>query len=246
MSGIECGTKELYYAGNGVYQGNGPIDTLPPTISVRARKLTIKPGTNDLEFAHLSLFGNNFKFTNIPLNKGRDIAWDEKNNVIWLATNATGDPIRGFNQQSQVVGSIPSSIGIGNNICGLTMTYINNHRIIWASDLTTNKIYKIDLDPATIIHNQTMNDATTLQNIVCRVDPFTKKVIFKNTDMATDRNVLLTISTVQGENVLCVVFKNRYVWNVTSETGKRLAQGVYISQVTIENKMKNMLIHTTW
>ena len=248
MSGIAAGGTSLFYAGNGEYSGIGAnYDTLPPTVAIRDRKITPKAGTNDDEFKHLSLFGPNFRLTGIPLRKVRDIAYDEENNIIWLATNAIGDPIRCFNSQSQVVSTIPSTIGIGKDICGLTMAVIDNHRILWASDLTTDKIYKIDLDYATSINTPAKNDIGYLHGIVCRVDNVSKKVLIENRNITEGgRNISLTLYTTQGIEIFCATFSNKYAWNGNSSAGIKLSGGIYLAQVRIGNSEKHFVIHKMW
>ena len=247
MSGIATGGTSLYFAGNGEYTGTGVYDTLPPTAAKRDRKITIKAGTNDEEFKHVSLFGPNFRFTDIPLRKVRDIAYDEVNNMIWLATNATGDPIRSFNTQAQVVSTISSSIGIGSDICGLTMATMDDHRILWASDLSTDKIYKIDLDYTTSINNHVKSDAVYLPGIVCQVDNVSKKVIIENRNITGgDRNISLTLYTMQGDEVFCTTFSNRYIWNGNSQAGKQLSRGIYLAQIKAVNSEKHLAIHKMW
>lgn len=71
---------------------------------------------------------------------GHDIAYD--NGDIWMAVNAGTNPIRRYNTGGFVTGVIPDTIGIGTEIRGLTY---EEGEYLWASNITTDKIYKIDV-----------------------------------------------------------------------------------------------------
>lgn len=235
----------MYYAGNGEYTGTGVYDTMPPTVAVRDRKITIKPGTNTEEFKHVSLLGPNFRLTDIPLNKVRDIAYDEIKNLIWLATNASGDPIRSFNAQSQVVSTIPSSIGIGSNICGLTMAHIDGNRFLWASDLSTNKIYKIDLDGATYVDNTL--DAHPMDAITCFSDTRLKRIIIECKNVSHSENQMsFSVYSMQGEKLFYKQFNGRYIWDGAYSRGRLLPRGVYAIKVIANHIEKNVILHKLW
>ena len=177
----------------------------------------------------------------------RDIAYDEENNLICLATSATGDPVRCFNTQSQVVTTLSTSIGIGDNICGLTMAVVEGHRILWASDLTTDKIYKIDLDYTTSINNHTFIQSGHINDIVCRVDHTLKKVVIQNRNLnQQDKPVSLILYTIQGDRVFSSVFHGKYTWNGYSHVGKPVAQGMYLLQVKAGFWEQSMVIHKSW
>lgn len=90
-------------------------------------------------------------------NSGYDIAYESGN--IWLAVDNATSPIRCYEATSGgVLEAIPASIGIGSTVRGITYELDTDSPFIWASNPTTDELYRIDVDPPTALERATWGE----------------------------------------------------------------------------------------
>jgi hypothetical protein len=90
-------------------------------------------------------------------NNGYDIAYENGN--IWMAVDNATSPIRCYEATSGgVLQMVPASIGIGSTIRGMAYETGTDSPYIWASNTTTDELYRIEIDPPTALERATWGE----------------------------------------------------------------------------------------
>jgi hypothetical protein len=72
------------------------------------------------------------------------------------------NPVNCYNSSGTVIDQIPASIGIGTSIRGLTFEPGTDSPIIWASNVDTDEIYQVDVDPPTPLDRSTWGEIKSI------------------------------------------------------------------------------------
>ncbi len=167
----------------------------------------------------------NYRTTNVYFNgysQTRDIAITP-DTIVWVASDNTSIPVRGYNRSGVVVDYIDS--GLVSSVRGVA---IDPEGYLWVSNMQADKIYKIDLTEGI----ETSNPDNPL-NITVSSNPFLSSVIITGEGFAGNSEI--TIFDIQGHLIMQDSFNGSYAWDGSSSNSTPVPCGTYFAVVIDSN-----------
>ncbi len=147
----------------------------------------------------------------------RDIAMTP-DGYVWVATDWTSIPLRLYNTDDQMIDSIDDSV-LPPLARGVTL---DDEGYLWVSNVTNDKIYKIDLT-----EGMEEGEQSPARVVSASANPFSGQVTITGHGYGSEATI--TISDVSGRTLVDEQFDGSYVFDGPGE----ISRGIYF--VTIRN-----------
>lgn len=140
---------------------------------------------------------------------GYDIAYQQSNGSIWMATDNATSPVACFQATSGgILASLPASIGIGSSCRGLAFE-TGSSQYLWVSNSSTDELYRVDL--STAVEDETSQGIGDAPVLSCGQNPFRDCVTLFSSGI--DAAAVLQIFDVSGRTVLEDAFQGAFAWD---------------------------------
>lgn len=163
-----------------------------------------------------------YLFQPIGLPSFYDIAYESVDGTgdIWYACDNSDSPIKAFSTAGVLTSCIWNSVvPAAHGLC------FESDRYLWASNIYTDEIYRINLSPEGIESGDTIDGISLTSNS----NPFESSVVILCTGLSDD--VELRIFDITGRTVLTSIFGGSFTWGGTDEYGNTVPAGSYIVNV---------------
>ncbi len=165
-----------------------------------------------------SLLSGPYLFQPINLPMFYDIGYSGGD--IWYACDDADSPIKAFNTGGALTDYIWNTVvPAAHGLC------FEDDQYLWASNLYTDELYRINLDP-TGIEGQEIQPGISL---VSSINPFSASVTIQGTGFS--EAAVLEIFDIMGRKVYTASFNGSHTWGGFDTNGNRVPCGAYIAIV---------------
>jgi len=148
---------------------------------------------------------------------------------IWFACDDSDSPIKAFSTTGALTGYVMDTVvPAAHGLC------FEDSRFLWASDIYTDKLYRIDLNPTGIAGGEVQAGLS----LSCSMNPFYTIVTVSGEGFSPD--AILEVFDLSGRLVLSVPFNGYFNWSGSSEAGDQVASGAYIVVVRDGSHQENL------
>jgi len=164
-----------------------------------------------------------YLFQPIGLPSFYDIAYESVDGTgdIWYACDDSDSPIKAFSPGGALTNYIWNTVvPAAHGLC------FESSRYLWASNIYTDEIYRIDLAPEGIESGSVSNE---IFNLSSNINPFESSVIIMGNGLSGEAG--LVIFDITGRTVLTSSFENSFLWNGEDENGITVPAGSYIVNI---------------
>ncbi|RKZ03199.1 hypothetical protein DRQ25_17950 [Candidatus Fermentibacteria bacterium] len=142
---------------------------------------------------------------------------------IWYACGNSTAPVKAFSTSGVLVDSISDSvIPSAQGLC------FENDQFLWASNIYTDELYRINLDPTGIEEEEIQNTLS----LVSSNNPFTSSVTVQGTGFS--EAAVLEIFDIMGRKVYTASFNDSHIWDGLDMNGNQVPSGTYTAFVRDE------------
>ncbi len=162
-----------------------------------------------------------YLFQPINLPSFYDIAYESVDGDIWYACDDSDSPIKAFSPTGALTSYIWNSVvPAAHGLC------FESDRYLWASNINTDEIYRIDLVPEGIESGSVPNEIFVLSS---NSNPFESSVVIYGSGLSGEAEI--AIFDITGRTVLTSSFENSFLWNGEDDNGNTVPAGSYIVNV---------------